>query len=114
MTNQYREDARVVAKESYWTIWKFLPVIGLLLLIGFGLRGLGLVGSKVVERQVMVNSHQYKEGMAQRAGVLKANIEEVNAMILAGEGDRQKLASQKRVLRAQLRAITVSDGRMGE
>lgn len=62
--------------------------------------------SKMVERQVLVNSHQYIEGMEQRAGVLRANITEIDVMISTGQGDKDQLIGQKRVLKAQLNAIT--------
>ena len=104
--SDYRDEARTVVKEAHWTIWKVLPIILILFVIGFGLKSIGLIGGKAVERQVLVNSHQYIEGMEQRAGVLKANIAEIDAMISTGQGDRDELMGQKRVLKAQLQAIT--------
>lgn len=104
--NQYRKEAKDFIGESYWTIWKVLPLIVLLFAILFGLRSLGLIGGKIVERQVLVNSHQYIEGMEQRAGVLKANIAEIDVMIASGASNKDGLLGQKRVLKAQLLAIT--------
>lgn len=72
------------------------------IVIGYGLR----VADVFVERKIMVNSHQYIEGMEQRAGVLSANIAEIDMMISTGQGDKTKLLAQKRVLRSQLNAIT--------
>lgn len=46
--------------------------------IGFALRPV----DKIVDRAVMVNSHQYIEGMEQRARVLRANIYEIDALLL--------------------------------
>lgn len=104
--SEYRSEAQRVAKETHWTIWKFLPIILLVIIMIFGLNSLGLIGGKWVERRVLVNSHQYIEGMEQRAGVLKANVAEIDAMISAGQGSRDELLGQKRVLEAQLLAIT--------
>lgn len=102
----YRDEARTAVKETYWTMWKVVPIILIIVAIGFGVKSLGLVGGKMVERQVLVNSHQYIEGMDQRAGVLKANIAELDVMISMGDGNRDELMGQKRVLKAQLSAIT--------
>ena len=101
----YREGAREVLKESYWTVWKAGPLIILLIALAFGLKSLGLIGSKIVERQVLVNSNQYIEGMEQRAGVLKANIVEAEEMARMYPDRAAEFESQKRVLSAQLRAI---------
>lgn len=62
---------------------------------------------KVVERQVLVNSHQYIEGMEQRAAILRANIAEIDAMLSLDPENKDELLSQKRALRAQLNAITI-------
>ncbi len=104
--NNYRKDARRFVKETNWTIWKVLPLLLIIAAIGYGLNSLGLIGGKMVERQVLVNSHQYIEGMQQRAGVLKANITEIDVMISTGKGNRADLMGQKRVLKSQLLAIT--------
>jgi F0F1-type ATP synthase beta subunit len=104
--SNYRKEANIVAKETYWTVWKVLPILLIILIIGFSLNSAGLIGSKMVERQVLVNSHQYIEGMQQRAGILKANIAELDVMISLGKGNKTELLGQKRVLKAQLLAIT--------
>jgi len=103
--SEYRDEARTVVKKTYWTMWKVIPIVLIVIAIGFGVKSLGLVGGKMVERQVLVNSHQYIEGMEQRAGVLKANIAELDVMISMGQGNRDELLGQKRVLKAQLLAI---------
>ena len=104
--SQYREEVNAVLKETKWTLWKILPIVIVVLAIGLGLKSFGLIGSKMVERQVLVNSHQYIEGMEQRANILKANIVEIDVMISTGQGDRDKLLGQKRILKSQLLAIT--------
>lgn len=56
-----------------------------------------------IERQVIINSHQYKEGMQQRANILQANIEEVKVMI-AQDPTNEQLKGQLRALTAQYKA----------
>ncbi len=64
---------------------------------------------KAVERAVMKQSFQYKEGMEQRAAILQANIAEIDALIAQQPENREALSAQKRVLKAQLRAITINE-----
>lgn len=68
--------------------------------IGFALRPV----DKMVDRAVQVNSHQYIEGMEQRARVLEANIAEVDALLLMNPENKEALLAQKRALSAQLKA----------
>jgi len=104
--SEYRAEAKTVISETKWTLWKVLPIIvGIIIFISV-VTSLTKVGGKAVERQVIVTSHQYKEGMEQRANVLKANITEIDVMISTGQGDKAALMGQKRVLRSQLLAIT--------
>ena len=89
-------------------IWMWclgMLVVSLIVLGGLRLAGIPLY--KMVERKTLVESHQYKEGMNQRAAVLRANITELDEMIRRGEGDINSLQSQKRVLYSQLNAITL-------
>lgn len=58
---------------------------------------------KAIERQVLVNSHQYKEGMQQRANILEANIAETSAM-LSQDPSNQNLKATLASLKAQHRA----------
>lgn len=64
--------------------------------------------SVAVDRVVMKNSLQYKEGMEQRAAIIKANIDEIDILIQQNPEEKQKLAAQKRVLASQLRSITIN------
>lgn len=63
---------------------------------------------KAVDRLVQKHSWQYKEGMAQRGAILEANIAEVDVQLAKFPNDAELLA-QKRVLNAQLRAITINE-----
>ena len=60
-----------------------------------------------VERAVMVNSHQYKEGMAERASVLSASLAEVENRIMTASDQSIKagLENQASAIRIQLNAI---------
>ena len=85
-------------------------IIGIIVIIsalGLGIRYVTLPIEKQIERKVLVNSHQYIEGMEKRAAILRANIVEVDSMMLNGQGDYDELMGQKRTLAAQLRAITI-------
>jgi hypothetical protein len=62
-----------------------------------------LPAKKMIERQVLVNSHQYKEGMEQRAAILEANIAETQAMI-STQPDNANLKATLASLKAQHRA----------
>lgn len=63
-----------------------------------------------VDRIVMKNSFQYKEGMEQRAAILEASITEIDLALQGNPDNRSDLINQKRVLNAQLRAIKINKG----
>lgn len=88
--------------------WIVIAVIILFVLFGT-LRAIGLIGGKVVERQVLKHSFQYKEGMAQRGTILEANLAEIDAMIQQHPEKRDELLAQRKVIQAQLRAITINN-----
>ena len=104
--SDYRKEAKHGIKEARWTIWKVLPLVLLVITILFGIGAFLKIGGKMVDRQVMVNSHQYKEGMEQRAAVLEANIAEIDVQLRMGKGDVDSLEGQKMILNAHLKAIT--------
>ena len=85
--------------------WVFLTiVIGILITI------IALVFKPInvaVERAVMVNSHQYKEGMAERSSVLSASLAEVENRIITASDPNIKagLENQASAIRIQLNAI---------
>lgn len=64
--------------------------------------------SMAVDRLVMKSSFQYAEGMAQRAAILEASIIELDISLSENPENYQGLVNQKRILRAQLRAITIN------
>lgn len=87
-----------------WMLVKSFALIVLALLI---LTGVGfctrIVGMRV-EREVMVQSHQYKEGMAERVAVLQANLAEIDARLLTVQDPnlRAGLEAQRSAINAQL------------
>jgi len=95
------EDKRVV--RGWWFFILFMVVLTIPVMSG--LKYLGIIGTTVVERVVFEQSFQYKEGMAQRAAILEANIAEIDMLMATGQGNPEQLQAQKSVLRVQLNAI---------
>lgn len=90
-------------------LMKWIAIFVICAVILFG--GINLFmkpASMAVDRIVMKNSFQYKEGMEQRAAVLQANIVEIDVMIQQFPEKSEALNGQKRILTAQLRAITIN------
>lgn len=90
--------------------FKTISIIILTILI-FSALGWGLyVGGMFVERQAIKASHQYKEGMEQKAANLEAQILEAEQSLYSTNDQEVKkgIERQIKVLKAQLRAtITV-------
>jgi hypothetical protein len=87
-----------------------LVVIGITLVItavSLGIKYVVAPIKKQIERKVLVESHQYIEGMEQRAAILRANIAEVDNQLRSNIGNPSQLMGQKAALKAQLRAITL-------
>lgn len=84
------------------TKWFLLIVGGLILLtmLGFIIKPI----EKRVEREVLVQSHQYKEGMADRVAVLQASLAEIDARLASGvdEQTRKNLEVQRSTINVQL------------
>lgn len=110
--NEYRNDARRVAKETSWTFWRFLPIITIVLVVMaaiiFGVRSVTKVGSTIVERKVFENSFQYQKGMEQRAAIIESNIVEIDALLRGNPPNKGALINQRAVLKSHLRAITIN------
>lgn len=88
----YKEMTKLVA---FWIV-----VTLIVMAIGYALMPV----QKKVERAVMVNSHQYIEGMEQRARILEANITEIDVMLASNPSNADELRAQRRVLKARLEA----------
>jgi hypothetical protein len=65
--------------------------------------------SMAVYRAVMKQSFQYKEGMAQRVAILEASIIELDIALQGNPENRKDLINQKRILSAQLKAISINN-----
>jgi hypothetical protein len=89
--------------------FKWLAILFTALAVLFG--GISFImkpASMAVDRMVMKHSFQYKEGMEQRGAILEANIAELDIALQQNPENRQDLINQKRILSAQLRAITIN------
>lgn len=100
---------RMSEKREFAGWWFFfLTLVVLTIPVLWGLNSAGMLLGKKVERAVLVNSHQYIEGMAQRAATLKANIVEAEAQLsIAQDAEtRSNINAQLAALRVQLGAIS--------
>lgn len=99
-----------MSEKRYFAGWWFFILLMVVLSVPvlWGLNSAGLIFSKKVERAVLVNSHQYIEGMAQRGAVMRANLAEAQALLAneTNEEARANIQTQISVLKAQLSAIT--------
>ena len=87
--------------------WIAIFIVAMTVLFG-GINLFMKPATMAVDRIVMKNSFQYVEGMEQRAAILEANIIEVNELIRQ-QPNNSSFQSQKRILTAQLRAITINE-----
>jgi hypothetical protein len=74
----------------------------------FAIAGIGWVMKpvdKMVERQVLVNSHQYIEGRSAQANIYEATIAQIDSNIAAGIGNRDSLLAQKAGIQIRLNAL---------
>ena len=82
---------------------EFMGYVVLTILILAAVGGVLKVTGVIGERVVFENSHQYKQGMSQRAITLEAQIAEINAQIAKNPEMRQQLEAQRKVLEIQLK-----------
>lgn len=86
------------------TKWFFLCIAGIIILVVLG--WFLMVGEKMVERKVLVESHQYKEGMIDRHDTLEASLAEIDTRLKGNisEQTRQDLEAQRATINVQLQA----------
>jgi len=90
-------------------LFKWVAILAVLMGILFG--GISFImkpASMAIDRVVMKHSFQYREGMEQRGAILEASIIEIDIALQSNPENRQDLINQKRILTAQLRAITIN------
>ena len=89
-------------EATKWVLWA-ITICVFITVIGWVMKPVDMA----VERAVLVNSHQYKEGMADRASVLGASIAEVESRLMTTSDPttRKGLENQASALRIQLNAI---------
>ena len=108
MKNEYRKEASQIAKDSRWTIFRFLPLLILVFVILFALNSAGMLGKTVVERKVFENSYQRSEGLKSGLALYEAQLAEINFRINDPESsreDRRDLRAQRASLKYQIAAI---------
>jgi hypothetical protein len=87
-----------------WTLI-FVPALLVLLIIGFVLHSMGLIGSTVVERKVFENSFQYSEARKTAIATYEAQLAEINRKLASDDLNSQtktNLESQAAAIRIQL------------
>ncbi len=109
--NEYRDDMNRVAKDSAWTLWRFLPlgllIVVLLTFLGWGLKSAGIIG-KDIDREVVQHSRQYTE--SKQAKLQNLYTEYTNLQTKAAQaeaGGQEKVANavkvQQRAILAQMK-----------
>jgi len=79
--NDYRKNVNEAARETRYTIVRFLPlligVIVILGIVGFTLRSCGILGRTIVERKVFEESYQRSEALKSQIAVDEAVLVEI-------------------------------------
>ncbi len=90
--DEYRKEARHVARDARWTFWRFLPlfltIVVVLTALGFGLNSLGVFGRTVVERKVFEQSYQRSEALKARIVTDEVVIAEIKRKLINPELDK--------------------------
>jgi hypothetical protein len=107
--NEYRNEARQVAKDARWTFWRFLPlfliVVVVLSGVGFGLNSLGLIGKTAVEREVFEQSYQRSESIKAEIAMNEATLVEIERKLSnpnLDENTRHNLEAQASAARLRI------------
>jgi len=110
-SKEYRKEAGQVAKETSWTIMRFLPafilVVVVLTLMVWGLKSAGIIG-KDIDREVVRHSRQFVE--SKQAKLQSLYTEYTNLQTKAAEADAvgatkviDAVYAQQKALIAQMR-----------
>jgi hypothetical protein len=105
--DKYRENVTRGVKEARWTTFKVFPVmlliVILLVITGFTLNSLGLIGRTAVEREVFEQSYQRSAALASEIAMNEAQLVEIQAQLSKTTLDPDTRAN----LEAQASAIRV-------
>lgn len=112
MTNDYRDAAREVARDTRWTIFRFLGVgvlcVGLLAALGFGLRLTGVVGERIVFEESIQRSSAVQSAIAADQAVLA----QIESRLASGNLDPETRANlQAQAAAARVRIQTMENQR---
>jgi hypothetical protein len=106
----YRDDINGAIRETYWTFWKILPLILIIIVVfsvlGFAIHSLFLVGKTKVERKVFENSYQRQEALKSEIAVNEAALIEIERKLMNPELDkntRHNLEAQASAARFRIR-----------
>lgn len=84
--SEYRREAGQVARDTRWTVVRFLPIFVFVLVIlgavGFVLNTGGIIGKTIVEREVFEQSYQRTAALAERVAVDVASLAEIERQLL--------------------------------
>jgi hypothetical protein len=105
----YRSDARTVAKETRWTVFRFLPIFIVVMVILGGTaattRYLGMWGKTTVERKVFEASYQRSEALVSEIATNEATVKEIEGQLQnpnLDENTRYNLNAQLSAARIRL------------
>ncbi len=87
--------------------WKWVAFVIAVMLLLTAIGYVLMPVSKMVERKVLVESHQYKEGMADRRATLEASLAEIDSRLARGvdEQTRNDLEAQRSTINVQLNSM---------
>ena len=108
MSNEYRDAARQVARNTRWTVFRFLGVfvlcVGILAALGFGLRLTGVVGQRVIFEESIQRSSAINSAIASDRAVLA----EIESRLASGDLDpetRANLLAQAAAARVRIQLL---------
>ena len=109
--NDFRKDMSEIAKDGSWTVFRFLPlfllIVVVLFVVGFTLNSLDLFGRTVVERKVFENSYQRSEGLRSAIATDEAALAEIERQLSNSNLDtdtRTNLEAQAAAARLRIAA----------
>ena len=101
-------------KEGISGVSKFFVVFLFASILFGGLGGitkyLGMWGDVTMERIIVKNSFQYKEGMRQQAAIWEASIASLEAQLMVAQDDEviRGIQGQLLLVKSRLRAVTIN------